>query len=89
MFRETAESVWVESYREVDARLSNLQETVSNLRKRRTKLYQAHIDDTVPTDVFVELKASSALKRRRRMQALLPPRKQVIEHKQPAYSSAC
>jgi hypothetical protein len=58
MFRETVESVWVERYREVDARLSKLQLTVSDLRKRRTKLYQAHIDDKVPTDVFVELKAA-------------------------------
>jgi hypothetical protein len=57
MFRETVESVWVERYREVDARLSKLQETVSDLRKRRTKLYQAHVDDRLPTDVFLELKA--------------------------------
>jgi site-specific DNA recombinase len=57
MFRETVESYWVERYREVDARLSKLQEMVSELRKRRTKLYQAHIDDKVPTDVFLELKA--------------------------------
>jgi hypothetical protein len=35
-----------------------LQETVSDLRKRRTKLYQPHIDDKVPTDVFAELKAA-------------------------------
>lgn len=55
---DTVESVWVERYREVDARLTKLQETVSDLRKRRTKLYQAHIDDKVPTDVFVELKAA-------------------------------
>jgi site-specific DNA recombinase len=58
MFRETVESVWVERYREVDTRLSKLQETVSDLRKRRTKLYQAHIDEKVPTDVFMELKAA-------------------------------
>jgi GR25 family glycosyltransferase involved in LPS biosynthesis len=50
--------VWVERYREVDARLSKLQETVSELRKRRTKLYQAHIDEKVPTDVFADLKAA-------------------------------
>jgi hypothetical protein len=48
MLRETVESVWVERYREVDARLSKLQETISDLRKRRTKLYQAHIEDRVP-----------------------------------------
>jgi hypothetical protein len=59
MFRETVESVWVERYREVDARLSKLQETVSDLRKRRTKLYQAHVDDRLPTDVFLELKAET------------------------------
>lgn len=57
MFRETVESVWVERYREVGARLSKLQQTVADLRKRRTKLYQAHIDDKVPTDVFQEFKA--------------------------------
>ena len=50
-------SVWVERYREVDARLSKMQETLSDLRKRRTKLYQAHLDDKVPTEVFKELLA--------------------------------
>jgi hypothetical protein len=58
MFRETVERVWVERYREVNARLSKLQETVSDLRKRRARLYQAHIDDRIPTDVFMELKAA-------------------------------
>jgi hypothetical protein len=48
----------VEREREVDAPFSNLQETVSNLRKRRTKFYQAHIDDRVPIDVLVEVKAA-------------------------------
>jgi hypothetical protein len=55
IFRETVESVWVERYREIYARLSKLQEAVSDLAKRRTKFYQAHIDDKVPTDVFMEL----------------------------------
>jgi hypothetical protein len=45
-------------YREVDASLSKLQETISDFRNRRRKLYQAHIDDKVPTDVFLELKAA-------------------------------
>jgi hypothetical protein len=35
-----------------------LQETVSNLRNRRTNLYQAHIDDRVPIDVLVEVRAA-------------------------------
>jgi hypothetical protein len=58
MLRETVESVWVERYREVDARLSKLHETISDLRKRRTQPYQAHIEDRVPTDVFMESKAA-------------------------------
>jgi hypothetical protein len=48
----------VDREREVDAPFSNLQETVSNLRKRRTKFYQAHIDDRVPIDVLVEVRAA-------------------------------
>jgi hypothetical protein len=35
-----------------------LQGSTSDFRKRRAKLYQAHIDGKVPDDVFEELKAA-------------------------------
>lgn len=43
-----------------DVRFSKLQETVADIRKRRTKLYQAHIHDKVRTDVFEEPKDVSS-----------------------------
>jgi hypothetical protein len=58
-FRETVERVWVERYRETATRLDKLQGGVSDLRKRRAKLYQAHLDGQVPNDVFLELEQAN------------------------------
>jgi site-specific DNA recombinase len=59
MFRETVESVWVDRYRETASQLAKLQDGLADLRKRRGKLYQAHIDGQLPNDVFMELREAN------------------------------
>jgi hypothetical protein len=50
-----------ERYCETTSRLEKLQGGVSDLRKRRAKLYQAHLDGQLPNDVFLELEQANKI----------------------------
>lgn len=79
IFRETVESVWVERYREVDARLSKWQEAVSDLAKRRTKFYQAQHRRQGPHGCLHGAGPPSTLRQLRQNASSIPPGRMKIK----------